>query len=151
MKRAIGNTEDILDTRDLHWRLDDIRTDHVTDDGDDIPHEEWPADDRAEFDMLTALLAEVDANAWQVSSDGVTLIKESYFVDFLRSDYDARYGGDWYRDEGSFHAEYEQLSWSDITSTMPFQFIDWDAVAEHDRSGYGEVEYDGVTYLYETS
>lgn len=151
MKRAIGNTEDVLDTRDLHWRLDDIQTDHVTDDGDDIPREEWPANDRAEFDMLTALLEAVDRDAWGPTEDGVTLIREDYFVDFLRSDYGDRYDGNWYRDEGSFRANYEQMSWSDITSTMPFRFIDWDAVAEHDRSGYGDVEYDGVTYLYETA
>jgi hypothetical protein len=82
----------------------------------------WLEDNEDELKALAALDSEGrrEFDGWRY---GITLIRESYFVEYCEE----TYGDEW--------------------KLPDFVVVDWDKTADNLRSGYIEIEFDGVTYL----
>lgn len=139
MSREINNHEDILDSRDIIARIDDL-TEELTSLEADVSAAEtektldeaksalgtWDASEEAEeLKVLKALQAEAEGSPdWR---HGETLIRDSYFREYA-----------------------EQLA-DDVcdmksASAWPFCHIDWEAAADALKADYFSVDYDGVEY-----
>lgn len=145
---------EVIDTRCVAQRIEDLINEHMAQDADgdwvNIPTDQWPADQRAEHDALTALLAEVAANlenGWDLSANGdsVTLVHPDYLTDYVREWYGDTYGGDLATTDRWGHAI--KLTWSDVMDREPFCWINWGDVADRWRERCAMVEYHGVEYL----
>lgn len=140
MAKTIDNFEDIIDSRDIIKRieeLDDERADLVAaieeaeSDGvslrkvrEDLA--DWDQENASELGSLKALADE----ASDVSPDweyGAPLIRETYFKQYAMELAD---------DIGAVPAN---LAW-------PLTCIDWDQAARELQMDYSAVEFDGVTY-----
>ena len=136
--------DDAVDTSRILDRIEEIENDYLTYDaeGEDaglLPEDEWTTDDRTEITRLRGIIETVG----EVSArDGVALIHERAFRDYIREGYQD--GPELYQYSGQTH-RYELI---DIYASPPFNHIDWDAVAEDDRSSYTPIEIDGDTYYY---
>lgn len=147
MNRTIDNTQDILDSRDIIARIEELESelmdarDHygVLWDEDDekqsqCSRDQYVADSMAEYHAdEIAELASLKHLAEQAESSsdwiyGEALIRESYFTDYAR---------DLAEDIGAI----------DENATWPHTFIDWDAAAEALKQDYTSVDFDGVEYL----
>lgn len=150
MSRDISNTADVIYSRDIIERLEELENDKGAleeavdeaqealaecDEDDDKEAledavmkaqdelEEW--DDKDEYDTLKALCAEGEGYSdW---SYGATLINESYFTEYA-----------------------EELA-SDVcdmksANSWPFNHIDWEAAAEDLKQDYSTIDYDGETF-----
>jgi antirestriction protein len=114
----ISNHDDVIDSRDVIARIDELEDklqDNLLDD-----------DELAEIDALKELAAEASGYAadWEY---GETLIHDSYFEDYTR---------EFAEDCGFVNAD---ASW-------PNNHIDWEAAARELQYDYTSVEFDGVTY-----
>lgn len=142
---------EVIDTRHITQRLEDMGAEHVTDDGDEIPVSAWPRVAQAEHAALTALVDFVKANTggnWDISSNGdsITLVRHTYLTEYVESWYDDMYAGDL----STFNPRtyrHEELSWRDVMAREPFCWLDWRTVAAVWRKRCPEVEYHGVTYV----
>lgn len=131
------NTDDIIDSRDIIARIEELEAERdAYDDADAGPNEtpsqavtpwsEACPDDAKELRILTALAEEASGSPdWEY---GETLIRNSYFKD---------YAEDLARDCGMIP---DNLRW-------PCNCIDWDAAADELRHDYFAVDFDGVEYL----
>jgi hypothetical protein len=151
MPERLNHYADRIDTRDVLARIEEIQ--EFDEDGEIA----IPDSDLGEYDALTRLIAacrEV-AEYGRHLEDGMFLIRESYWADYLALEYyPDTWGGDWIKTNRFGDPEYDRASntykrvrWDDITSRMPFKFIDWDAVAENLREECQEIDYDGITYI----
>ena len=116
----INNLEDIIDSRDVIERIDEL-----TEMRDD-ENEDFGEDEREELKALETLAEEASGYAadWRY---GESLIRDSYFVEYaeqLASDIGA----------------------VDRNAGWPACHIDWDAAAESLKQDYTCVEFDGVDY-----
>lgn len=117
--RDIDNSEDIIDSRDVIARIEELESDQ---DADIISE-----DETAELAALKAL-AEEGENASSDWIHGATLIRDSYFEEYARELAE------------DFHGKaIREASW-------PFDCIDWGAAAEALMQDYTSVEFSGVTY-----
>lgn len=156
MKRDISNSEDILDSRDIierinelererdNWQEDNELPDYIPGDSEKdlerIKAEKWTDeqsdkwtewDESEEGEELKALLklqdeAEGYASDWIY---GATLIRKTYFVEYCK---------DLVNDIG------------DMPKNLPGYIennINWQGVADDLEIDYTEVDYDGVEYL----
>lgn len=134
---TISNTQDVIDSRDVIARIEELEGEqetllcgqsHVEDLTDEQRAEflEWEGEYGAELDSLRELAKEAEGYAadWTY---GEALIRDSYFEDYARELAD---------DIGALPKE---QSW-------PCQHIDWEAAAEALKQDYTSVEFDGVTY-----
>ena len=82
-----------------------------------------------EFVNLETLLETIrNSNAADNPEDGVTLVREDYFAEFIET---------LYRD------------WCKYTDNIPSEIaIDWKATADNARKDFISVEFGGVSYLY---
>lgn len=155
MSNDIRNTDDVIDSRDVIERLDELESERdalveaisdlcdaaedVNDDPEafavanaarqaaEVELQEWDeSEDGAEYRALSAFAKEA-ADYADDWQYGATLIRESYFTDYCR----------------------ELVSEiGDMPRDIPaYIVIDWDATADNLRQDYTEVEFDGVTYL----
>lgn len=132
--RPVLNTEDVIDVRDVIARVEYLRdaleayAGDEYDDGDRLDDEE-----AQELVTLEALLDDLRGNGgdeqWQGDWFPVTLVRDTYFVDYARELAD---------DIGAVPSEY----------TWPTSCIDWDRAARELRMDYTSTEFDGVTYWY---
>lgn len=97
---------------------------------------ELAAWEEVEAEELAALESFVDEmkgyggdHQWQGDRYPVTLIRDSYFVDYAAELAD---------DIGAI----------DRNATWPLNCIDWDKAASELQMGYGSADFDGVTYWY---
>jgi hypothetical protein len=134
--REVSNSEDILDSRDVIKRIEELqseRDDLEFMDDQEKPlaerQEEW--DESEEGEELKALLALQDeaegyAPDWR---HGATLLRDSYF------------------DESWAEQELQDLGYlpKDLPGIISNN-IDWRGVLEDLKQDYTEVDYDGVTY-----
>lgn len=120
---AITNTADYIDSRDILARIEHLERRQGELDGDEV----------AELKALTELMHEAFITPEQ-ASDGVTFIRESYFVTSAMELAD-----DLHADANLFGTR--PTSW-------PFMHVDWDEAADDLRQDYAEAEFDGVTYLF---
>jgi hypothetical protein len=121
---GIGNTENILDTRDIIERFEalDAENEQMT----------MAEDDFAEYEALKELLEDLKGNGGDEQWNGdwypVTLIRENYFEDAM---------DEMLEDCGDLKPYAERPSYIQIT-------IDYDAL----KMDYASADYDGVTYWY---
>jgi hypothetical protein len=135
MPRTISNYDDVIDSRDVIARIEELEADRdnaegVSADGSFYPLTwgEWTRDnpdDAEELATLKALAEEAEGYApdW---THGETLIRDSYFVEYVQ---------ELLEDCG------------DIPKDIPhYVCIDWDATARNIRYDYTAVEFGDVTY-----
>lgn len=117
MTREISNFDDVIDSRDVIERIEELAAIEAT----DVTDEE-----RAELDALSALIAEAKDYApdWEY---GAALIRDSYFV---------TYAQELAEDIGAINPD----------AAWPANCIDWEQAARELRMDYTSVEFDGVTY-----
>jgi hypothetical protein len=129
-KTTIENTEDVIDSRDVIARLDELescRDDHET----DPTGGHFSDEDAAELAALRALADEAeDSSDW---IHGETLIRRSYFVDYI-----AELINDCYE----MPKEMNSGQWPYRHMT-----IDYEAAANEAEQDYMSVDFDGVEYL----
>lgn len=116
---AITNWDDIIDSRDIIDRLEEL--DNLAEDGELSP------EDAEELAALRKLYEEGEGvtEDW---SYGATLVRETYFRDYARELAE------------EIGAIPDDMDW-------PCCHIDWDAAADSLAIDYTEVDFDGVTYL----
>lgn len=120
MTKTISNFDDVIDSRNIIDRIDELND---TEDRD--PEEE------AELAALCKLRDQADcAPDWR---HGETLIRESYFVEYI---------------EELIHDCYD-LPKEMESGLWPWRHmqIDYEAAADEAKADYVEVDFDGVAYL----
>lgn len=125
---TIDNTADILDSRDIIDRIATLQRER-----DNFAQEVGPEwhdvnpEDAAELAALEALQEEAEGYCpdWK---HGATLIRDSYFTDYMQ---------ELLEDIGG------------VPKDMPeYLVIDWDATARNIQQNYTEVDFDGVAYWF---
>jgi hypothetical protein len=135
--RTISNHDDIIDSRDVIARIEELEDDRAIVSEDQLAAEmagkeptttlaEWDEDNGAELKALRALAEEAEGYAadWR---HGEALIRDSYFQ---------TYAQELAEDIGAINRE---ASW-------PNTCIDWEEAAEQLQQDYTSVDFDGVTY-----
>jgi hypothetical protein len=138
--RNIDNNEDVLDSRDVIARIDELESElreqfeAELNTGSDF--EKWlervadqqdfsMVDEAVELQILRSLAEEgAGSPDW---AHGETLIRDSYFVDYAEQLAD------------DIDAIKREANW-------PLNCIDWEKAAEQLKADYFSVEFDGVTY-----
>lgn len=124
-------TADIIDTRDIIARVEELES--LNDDHESDPEGgHWSDEDAQELDTLAAILEDLKGyggdEQWHGDWYPVTLIRESYFVDYVQ---------ELLEDCG------------EIPRNLPhYIHIDWETTARDIKVDYSEVTIDGVTYFY---
>jgi hypothetical protein len=118
MARDISNSEDIIDSRDIIARIDELTELLEGADPEDY------SDEREELAALQALSDDARSDDWRY---GATLIRDSYFQEYAEQLAD---------DIGAI----------DRNASWPLNFINWEAAADALKADYTSVEFDGVTY-----
>jgi hypothetical protein len=130
MPRTISNFDDVIDSRDVIDRIEELEGERDSWLADpDADDSDWAAvnvDDAEELATLKALASEGEDYAadW---THGETLIRDSYFVEYAQ---------ELAEDIGAINHE---ASW-------PNTCIDWDQAARELRMDYTAVEFGDVTY-----
>lgn len=153
----ILNSDEVIDTRNIINRMNDMRNEHTTWHGEEespIPLGDWPADARAEYETLAAIIEAVETGCtWGNPNSGecIALVRHSYFTEYVREEYAELHCGDglYAVPEGEIYSLPKPVKWERLVRELPqLDFVDWEAVAQHDRRYYAEVEYCGVPYLF---
>lgn len=127
---AIENTEDLIDSRDIIARIEELET-CLQDHTEDPNGGHWSDEDAAELAALQALAEEAEcAPDW---SYGETLIRRSYFVDYTEQLINDCY---------ELPKEVNSGQWPYRHMT-----IDYEAAARELEHDYTSVDFDGVEYL----
>lgn len=124
--RDIDNRQDVLDSRDVIARIEELQTirDAVEEDDGDLDVFDC-TEDGEELAALKALAEDGEGSPdWE---HGETLIRESYFEDYAR---------ELAEDIGAIKGD---ESW-------PLNFIDWERAADELKTDYMTADFDGVTY-----
>lgn len=137
----IDNTQDIIDSRDIIERIEELKNELGLADGDydenganlrsSFNADPDKADLYAELTTLEKLASEAEASPdWAY---GESLIREDYFTDYIEQLIDDCY---------EMPKELNSGNW-------PYRHItiDYEAAAEEAKQDYIEVDFDGVTYL----
>lgn len=132
MANTISNSDDVIDSRDVIARIEELREereDYTHDDDGNLTNADWEADfpdDAAELAALEALAEEAAGYApdWTY---GETLIRDSYFEEYARE-------------------LAEDLGMLDKGDRWPHTCIDWERAADELKQDYTAVDFDEVTY-----
>lgn len=121
MAREITNNDDIIDSRDVIERIEELEA--LEADEETAIHE----DEVEELARLRALAEQGEqyADDWKY---GAVLVRSTYFVDYAKQ----------YADD--VISDMRENSW-------PFNHIDWDEAADDLKIDYTEIDFDGVEYL----
>jgi len=114
---------DVIDTRDLQDRLEEIEYDLETLDLSPTERTDFEQEAKA----IREVKAEVDGYAGDTFQDGVQLIAMEDFPEYIQ---------ELLEDTG----DVPKLPW--------YVEIDWAATADHLRVDYTEVDFQGTTYLF---
>jgi len=136
MTASISNSADLIDSRDIITRIEELETDRdafvigAPDGTETASPDIWALENPDDDNELTALLAFAkDGKDYSPDwSYGATLIRDSYFRDYAQELAEDLCG--------------DQLA----TATWPMNCIDWDRAERELRVDYTPVEFDGVTY-----
>lgn len=134
MNREISNSDDVIDSRDVIERIEDLEGERnaANEDAPAVDDDGFTAWDRdnveeaAELAALKALASEAEGYApdWRY---GATLIRESYFTEYCQQ-------------------LVEDIG--DLPNGMPgYLVIDWEATARNIKVDYTEVDFGGIAYL----
>lgn len=121
----IDFTESVIDTRDIVERFEELESTYETFENE-AEVKNWA--DLDEWVKLREIIEEIDANAGDNCDDGVTLINESYFVDYVR----------------------EMLEdCGEIPRDIPhYVAIDWKQTADNVRVDYTFININGTEFWY---
>ena len=125
--------DDMLDSRDLQMRIDELESDIETavekNDEEGLNDEEQSDldDNSEELESLTEFRDEVASSEWD---SGLTLISDDYFEDYARQ---------FAEDIGAFSG----------SESWPGTCIDWKQAAEELQMDYSCADFDGTTYWYQ--
>ena len=126
MADSISNTHDIIDSRDVIERIDELESQAMN--AEDEPGEGWELDDdeKEELKVLKKFAEEAEGYSpdWNY---GATLIHEDHFTEYAKR---------LAEDIGAVGAE----------DRWPGNHVDWEAAANELLIDYTAVEFDGVTY-----
>ena len=116
MTTAICNTDDVIDSRDVIARIEELEGDA----------DSLDAEDKAELESLRSLAEDAEGYAadWKY---GEALIRDSYFKEYAQQ---------LAEDIGAINAD----------AQWPNTCIDWDQAARELQMDYTAVEFGGVTY-----
>lgn len=129
----IDNTQDIIDSRDVESRIDELESeqeDMVSElNNGEISEQdmrEWDINKGRELDALRALRDQASpySEDWKY---GESLIRDSYFEEYARE-------------------LAEDTGMVDECAAWPVRHIDWTAAADELKGDYTEVDFNGVTY-----
>ena len=139
--QPITNTQDVIDSRDIIERLEDLEGtlegahEGYVENGGTLSFEEWLSDEtiedcqdeKIEYNMLKKFADEAKGYSedWQYGS---TLIRDSYFEDYAK---------ELCEDIGDMPKE---LPW------YIANHIDWEGVAREIQMDYTSIDFDGVKY-----
>ena len=134
---------DVLDSRDLQERIEELETEleALTEDLEAAEEEndeaavsdaeqaieEWKEENQEEIDALTALKDYCWDCGWRY---GIAFIAEEDFEEYAQDLASDLYG-----------EEIRNASW-------PFDCIDWERAADALRQDYSSIDYQGTTYLF---
>jgi len=135
MVNTIDNSADVLDSRDVIARIEELESEieNIDDmpEGDMLKNTVEGAELREELRILKVLAGGADGSPDWIH--GETLIRETYFTDYIKEMIADCYpmpkelnSGDW--------------PWRHIT-------VDYEAAAEEAKADYMEADFDGVAYL----
>lgn len=125
MRDTIDNNQDIIYSRDVIERLDELESDRE-DAVEDGTLAEWTDENGEEYDSLKALVEVASGSPdWEY---GAALIRRSYFRDYAQ---------ELAEDRGMIP---KNLSW-------PYTCIDWEQAASELEVDYSGVNFGGVEYL----
>lgn len=136
----ITNTEDVLDSRDIIARIEELA-------------DELGIEDSSDTDVLTSLALALSNGENPLEGKDTEDIQE--FVDLCAFRDELQGYGDFHHGETlireSYFTEYcKDLLWQigALPKDIPdYLEIDWDKTADNIRVDYTEAEFDGVTYL----
>lgn len=143
MTNSINNLADVIDSRDVIARIEELR-----DERDSLAG--FADDFEADGDPIAAQHAREDLAKWNESDDAAELAALEALADEA-----ADYAPDWEHGEtlvrDSYFEEYAQELAEDIgainlTATWPNNCIDWERAARELQMDYTSVTFDGVTY-----
>lgn len=144
MRETPSNSDDIIDSRDVIARIEELRDerDSLKEDRANVTESdldgynaavdtlrEWIQDYGPELEALEALQEEAEGYSNGDWPHGATLIRDSYFTEYAE-----QLAEDLGRTNGN------------QSSRWPFNCIDWERAASELQSDYTAVEFDGVTY-----
>lgn len=148
MSREISNTDDIIDSRDVLARIEELESEREA--LVDAFTESAIEDNETDAAMiLAARHAQAALAEWDSSDEGKELSSLRAFAD--------EGNGEWKHGETlvreSYFKEYAQELADDIgaipkDATWPMTCIDWDQAARELRYDYTGADFDGVTYYY---
>lgn len=135
---AIHNTEDVIDSRDVIERIEELESEQAElvqklSDGEITEAEmrEFDADEGMELDSLRSLAEQCEGYGdWQY---GEQVIRRSYFVDYTKQLIDDCY---------QMPKDLNSGKWPYCHMKM-----DYEAAAEHLEQDYISVDFNGVEYL----
>ena len=140
MKTTISNSDDVIDSREIIARIEELEGEMMDAKGEwegeselTMPPElkAWEDENMEELEALRKLATEAEGYGdWL---HGETLIRESYFTDYIEQLIDDCY----------------EMPKAMNSSEWPYRHItiDFEAAAEEAKADYMEVDFDGVTYL----
>ena len=130
----ITNDREVIDSRDVTGRIEYLKslwTEATGDDPDDyaMSQDDWLVglDDEAALELVALLELQDDAEGTPDWEYGATLVRESYWTDYVRE-------------------LASDLGYADDLSGWPFCYIDWDRAAGSLLADYMDVDFEGVTY-----
>lgn len=150
MSHSISNSDDIIDSRDVESRIDDLNDElkdgykeycgDVGEDESPLSFNAWLAaqeddsshaiqthsDEAEEYRLLNELRDDVGHPEW---THGLTLINDDHFTEYAKQLAD---------DIGAINRE----------SRWPNTCIDWEQAAQELQMDYSSVDFDGTTYHY---
>lgn len=130
MASTIDNSQDVIDSRDVIERIEELESERDSLEGAELSA--WlESDDGNELIALKKLADDAEQTPDWIH--GETLIRESYFTDYIRDLIHNCYKIPKEFDSGEW-------PWNHIT-------FDYEAAANEAKVDYFEAEFDGVTYL----
>lgn len=129
MNREVNNQQDVLDSRDIIERIDELEKELGIDPEtviNDMTEEEMGDNPELYEELETLRSLASDGENYSDWKHGATLIRESYFTDYAQE-------------------LCEDCGY--IPKDFPFFIaIDWEKTAKNIQSDYSSIEYDGITY-----
>lgn len=135
MTSNVDNSQDVLDSRFIIERIDELKAEWSEATGDDesdyqLSQDDWSlglGDDGAAEIVALLALAEEGENSAEDWAFGATLVRDSYFTEYAQQ---------LAEDIGAISKD----------AAWPTCHIDWDAAAASLQQDYSQVDFDGVTY-----
>lgn len=109
--RSISSNDDMIDTRDVLEYIDTLDED----------------DDAEEITLMQELISEAEDYSEDLASDGIFLVRDSYFIDYAQQ-------------------FAEDIGAVDDNARWPVYCIDWERAARELQMDYSQIRWDGVDW-----